>query len=154
MTGRRSSYQVMTSSSDDVIDNFWLQPNYKITPYFWDFSSVFTFLSVVCCMYVTFLLPLERAPKVLAPSLFHLIIQCQLNVFKQKLLNATPTLTNQTVGAKCKKDAAWGRHLECKQIHQANPKRLIKFLYHCHPEPHILAHTDPPPHVSCFSIDS
>ena len=34
-------------------------------------GSVFTFLSVVCCLYVTFLLPLERAPKVLAPSLFN-----------------------------------------------------------------------------------
>ena len=32
-------------------------------------GSVFTFLSVVCCLYVTLLLPLERAPKVLAPSL-------------------------------------------------------------------------------------
>ena len=34
--------------------------------------SVFTFLSLVCCLYVTFLRPLERAPKVLAPSLFTL----------------------------------------------------------------------------------
>ena len=31
-------------------------------------GSAFTFLSVVCCLYVTFLLPLERAPKVLTPS--------------------------------------------------------------------------------------
>ena len=32
-------------------------------------TYVFIF-SVVCCLYVTFLLPLERATKVLAPSLF------------------------------------------------------------------------------------
>jgi len=32
-------------------------------------AYVFIF-SVVCCLYVTFLLPLERATKVLAPSLF------------------------------------------------------------------------------------
>ena len=36
-------------------------------------TYVFIF-SVVCCLYVTFLLPLERATKVLAPSLFELIL--------------------------------------------------------------------------------
>merc|ERR1711895_128353 len=34
-------------------------------------AYVFIF-SVVCCLYVTFLLPPERATKVLAPTLFHI----------------------------------------------------------------------------------
>ena len=31
-------------------------------------------LFVVCCLYVTFLLPPERAPKVLAPSLLYFLV--------------------------------------------------------------------------------